>query len=64
MVLAAVPSKAVVLLFSIHYLLLPPLFVGVLCFVLVLLFVKLCPSGFAIILIVNRELFSLLQLSS
>ena len=47
---AAVRSKAVVLLlFLIHCLLLLPLFVGVLCLVLVLIFSTLCPFSFAII---------------
>ena len=44
-------------------LLLLPLFVGVLCFVLVLLFTSLCPSSFAIILMGKKELIALLKLS-
>ena len=51
----AAPSKEVILLL-IHCL----LFVGVLCSVLVLLFSTLYPSGFAIILMVKRELVALL----
>ena len=40
-----------------------PLFVGVLCFVLALVFSNLCPS-FAILLMGQRELIDLLLLSS
>ena len=58
--LAAVRSKAVILLLWIHCLLLLPLFVGVLCSVFILLFSTLCPSSFAIILMVKRELVALL----
>ena len=61
---AAVHSKAVVLLLLIYCLLLLPLFVGVLCLVLVLLFRTLCPSSFAIILMGKIELVPLLYLSS
>ena len=43
-------SKAVVLLLLIYCLLFLPLFVGVLCLVLVLLYIYLCPSSFAIVL--------------
>ena len=61
---AAVRSKAValllLLLLLIHCLLLLPLFVGVLCFVLVLLFSTLCPSNFEIILMGKRGLVALL----
>ena len=60
MALAAARSKAVVLLLSIHCLLLLPLFVGVLCLVLVLLFNTLCPSSLAIIFMGKRELVVLL----
>ena len=42
----AVSSKAVVLLLFIHHLSLLPLFVGVLCLVLVLLCSTLCPLDF------------------
>ena len=56
---AAVHSKAVVLLLLIQCLMLLPLFVGVLCLSLVLLFCTLCPS-FAIILMGKRKLFALL----
>ena len=49
-----------VLLVLIHCLLLPPLFVGVLSWVLVLLFSTLCLSSFAIILMGKRELAVLL----
>ena len=55
MAYVAARSKAVVLLLLIHCLLLIPLFVGVLCLVLVLLFSTLCPSGVAINLIEKRE---------
>ena len=48
---AAVRSKVVVLLLLIYCLLLLPLFVEILCFVLVLLFSTLCPSSFALILV-------------
>ena len=41
-----------------------PLFVGVLCLLLVLLFTTLCPSRFAIILMWKRGLVALLWLSS
>ena len=61
---AAVRSKAVVLLLLIYCLLLFPLFVGVLYLVLVLLFSFLCPSSFAIIEMVKKELVALLYLSS
>ena len=44
-----------VLLLLIHYLSLLPLFVGVLCLVLVWLYSTLCPSSFAIILIGKRK---------
>ena len=44
---AAVHSKVVALHVVVDLLLLP-LFVGVLCWVLVLLFITLCPSSFAI----------------
>ena len=52
-------TKAVVLLLLIHCLLLLPLFVVVLCLVLVLLFSTLSPSSFAIILMGKRELVAL-----
>ena len=52
-----------VLLLLIYCILLPPLFVGVLCLVLVMLFSTLCPSSFAIILMGKRELVALLLLS-
>ena len=55
-----VRSKAVVLLLLIYCLLLLPLFVGVLCLVLVLLFRTLCHSSVAIILVEKRELVALL----
>ena len=48
------------MLLFIYCLLLLPLFVSVLCFVLVLLFSTLCPSSFAIILMWKRELVALL----
>ena len=48
---AAVRSKVVVLLLLIHCLLLLPLFLEVLCLVLVLLFSTLCPSSFAVALL-------------
>ena len=51
----AVRSKAMVLLLLIHYLLLLPLFVGVLCLVHVLLYSTLCPSSVAIILMGKRK---------
>ena len=47
------------MLLLIHCLLLLPLFVGVLCLVLVLLSSTLCPSSFAIILMGKRELVAL-----
>ena len=56
---AGARSKAVALLLSIHCLLLLPLFMGVLCFVLVL-FNTLCHSSVAILLVENRELVALL----
>ena len=43
------------MLLLIHCLLLLPLFVGVLCLVVVLLFITLCPSSFAIIFMGKRE---------
>ena len=52
---AAVHSKAMILLLLVHYLLLLPLFVGVLCLVLVLLYSTLGPSSFAIIMMPKRE---------
>ena len=58
MALAVVRAKAVVLLLLIHCLLLLPLFVEILCLVLVLLFSTLCPSSFAIILMGKRGLAS------
>ena len=57
---AAVRSKAVVLLLLIYCLMLLPLFVGVLCLVLVFLFSTLCTSSFAIVLMGKRELVALL----
>ena len=57
---AAVRSRSVVLLLLIHCLLLLPLFVGVLCLVLVLLFSTLCPSSVAITLMGKRESVALL----
>ena len=54
--LADVCSEVVVLFSLIHCVLLLPLFVGVLCSVLTLLFSTLCPPSFAIILMVKREL--------
>ena len=51
----------VVLLLLIYCLLLLPLFVGVLCLVLVLSFGTSCPSSFAIILMGKRELVALLK---
>ena len=60
---AAVRSKRVVLLLLICCLFLLILFVGVLCFVIVLLFSTLCPSSFANILIGKKELVALLKLS-
>ena len=62
MALAAVCSKAVVLLLLINCLLLLWLFVKVLCLVLVLLCSTLCPYSFAIITIGKRELVALLCL--
>ena len=47
-----------------HCLLLLPLFVGVLCLVIVLIFGTLCPSSFAITLMGKRELVAVLKLSS
>ena len=44
--ISAACSKTVALLFLLHCLLLLPFFVGVLCLVLVLLFITLCPSSF------------------
>ena len=41
-----------------------PLFMGVLCLVLILLFSTLCPTSFAIILMGKRELVAYLKLSS
>ena len=43
-----------------YCLLVLPLFVGVMCLVLVLLFSTLCPSDFAIILMWKRDLVALL----
>ena len=60
MAYAGVCSKAVALLLSIHCLLLLPVFMGVLCFVLVLLFNTLCHSSVAITLVEKTELVSLL----
>ena len=60
MACAAVRSMAMVLLLLIRCSLLLPLFVGVVCLVIVLLFGTLCPSSFAIILIGKRELVALL----
>ena len=51
----AVRSMAMVLLLLIYYLLVIPLFVGVMCLVLVLLYSTLCPSSFAIILMGKRK---------
>ena len=64
LVQAAIRSKAVVLLLLIHCLLVLPLFVGVLCWVLHLLFSTLAPSSFAIILMGMKEVVALLYLSS
>ena len=64
MAYAAVRSKAVVLLLLIHCLLLLSLFVGVLSFVLVLLFSTLYSSSFANILMGQRESVALFKLSS
>ena len=61
---ASLCSKVVVLSLLIHCLLGLPLFVGVLCFVLVLLFITLCPASFAIILMGKREVVALLELST
>ena len=59
--LAAVRSMAVVLLLLLIYcVVLLPLFVGVLCLVLVMLCITFYQSSFAIILIGNRELVALL----
>ena len=55
---AAVHSKAVALMFF-SWLLLPPLFVGALCLILVLLLSTLCLS-FAIILMGKRKLVALI----
>ena len=60
MACAAVRSMALILLLLIRCLLLLPLFVEVVCLVVVLLFSTLCPSSFAIILIGKRELVALL----
>ena len=51
------------MLLLIHCLLLLPLFVGMLCLVLDLLYSTLCPSSFAIILVVKGNLVALFQLS-
>ena len=56
---ADVSAKSATLLLSIHCLLLLPLFLRVLCLVLVLLFSTLCPFSFAIILMGKRELVAL-----
>ena len=48
------------MLLLIYCLLLPPLFVEVLCLVLILLFCVLSPSSFAISLMGKRELVALL----
>ena len=61
---AAVRSKAIVLLLFTYCLFLPPLFMGTLCLVLVLLFSTLCPSSFVIRLMRKRELTAILYLSS
>ena len=53
--LAVVSSRLVVLLLLLYCLLLLPLFVEVLCLILVLLYTTLCPSGFAIIYIDGEE---------
>ena len=62
MAYAGARSKAVALLLSIHCLLLLPLFMGFLCFVLVLLFNTLCHSSVAITLVEKRVLVALLLL--
>ena len=54
--ISIVHSKVMNLLLLNYCLLLLPLFVGVLCLVLALLFSTLCPSSFAIILMGKREL--------
>ena len=60
---AAVHSKEVVLLSVIHCLLLQPLFVRILCLVLVLLFSISYPSSLPIILMGKSEQVALLELS-
>ena len=57
---AVVHAKEVFLLLLIYCLLMLPLFVGVLCLVLVLLFSTLCLSSYAIILKGKKELVALL----
>ena len=59
MALAAVRSKAGVLLLLNHCLLLLQLFVGALCLVLFLLFSNLCSFNFAIALVGKRDLVAL-----
>ena len=66
--LSPIPSVVVLLLLT-YFSLLFPLFVGILCLVLVLLFSTLCQSSFVIILRERerereRELVALLYLSS
>ena len=60
--ISAACSKTVALLLLLRCLLLLPIFVGVLCLVLVLLFITLCPSSFSIILIGKRQLVVLIWL--
>ena len=63
MILAAVPSKAVILLLFIQCLLLLPLFVGVISVSSLLCFAVFCVlSSFAIISMGKRELVALLLL--